>query len=82
MKTVGPKFLIPSRFTVMKDCVKLFMFEKEKLRAMFTKTGARVCLTTDTWTLMHNLNYMCIIAHFIDTDWNLQKQNFKLLFNS
>jgi hypothetical protein len=35
MKTVEPRFYIHSRYTVMKDCVKLFMSENEKLRAMF-----------------------------------------------
>ena len=58
------------------------MSEKEKLRAIFMKTDTRVCVTTDTWTLVHNLNYMCITAHFIDSDWSLQKHNFKLLFDS
>ena len=48
MKTIEPRFQIPSRYIVMKDCVKLLMSEKEKLRAMFMIIGARVCLTTDT----------------------------------
>jgi hypothetical protein len=41
MKTVEPRFLIPSHYSVMKDCVKLFMFDKEKLRAMFVTTDTR-----------------------------------------
>jgi hypothetical protein len=28
MKTVEPKFSIPFRFTMMRDCFKFFMFEK------------------------------------------------------
>jgi len=83
MKTVEPRFSIPSRYTVMKDCVKFFMSEKEKLRSMFLTTGARVCLTIDSWTSVQNLNYMCITAHFIDSDWNLHKRilNFCLIPN-
>jgi hypothetical protein len=83
MKTVEPRFLIPSRYTVMRDCVKLFMFEKEKLRAIFLTTGARVCLTTDCWTSVQNLNYMCVIAHWVDSEWNLHKRilNFCLIPN-
>ena len=50
VRTVVPRFLIPSRCTVMNDCVKLFTSEKEKLREMYMATGAQVCLTTDTWT--------------------------------
>ena len=34
----------------------------------------RVCLTTDTWTSIQNLSYMCLIAHWIDNDWNLHKR--------
>lgn len=44
MKTVELRFPILSRYTMMKDCVNLFMSEKKKLRAMFMTTGAQVCL--------------------------------------
>jgi hypothetical protein len=83
MNTIEPRFQVPSRYTVMKDCVKLFMSEKEKLRAMFMTSDARVCLTTDTWTSVQKLNYMVITSHFIDSDWNLHKRilNFCLIPN-
>jgi hypothetical protein len=83
MNTIEPRFQVPSRYTMMKDCVKLFMSEKEKLRSMFMTTGARVCLITDTWTLVQKLNYMIITTHFIDSDWNLYKRilNFCLIPN-
>jgi len=61
----------------MNDCFKLFLYEKEKLRAMFMTIGARVCLTTDMWTLVQNLNYMCITSHFIDSDYDLHKRILK-----
>jgi hypothetical protein len=83
MKTVEPRFSIPSHYTVMRDCARLFMSKKEKLRGMFLTSGTRVCLTTDCWTLIQNLNYMCIIAHFIDSKWNLHTRilNFCLIPN-
>ncbi|KAG7988223.1 hypothetical protein I3843_03G176000 [Carya illinoinensis] len=34
----------------------------------------RVCLTTDTWTSIQNINYMCVTAHFIDNNWKLHKR--------
>ncbi|KAG8644083.1 hypothetical protein MANES_11G097150v8 [Manihot esculenta] len=34
------------------------------------KNCQRVSLTTDTWTSLQRINYMCITAHFIDNDWN------------
>jgi hypothetical protein len=67
----------------MSDCVKLFMSENDKLRAIFLTTDAQVCLTTESWTSVQNLNYMCITAYFIDSDWNLHKRilNFCLIPN-
>jgi len=73
MKTVEPRFSIPSCYTMMRDCVRLYMSEKEKLRVMFLTTDARVYLIIDSWTSVQNLNYMCITAHFIDSNWNLHK---------
>jgi hypothetical protein len=83
MNTIEPRFQVPSCYIMMKDCVKLFMSKKEKLRAMFMTTVARVCLTTNTWTSMQKLNYIVITSHFIDSDWNLHKKilNFYLIPN-
>jgi len=45
-RTVQPRFEIPSRFTVMRDCLKLDVEEKERLKRALK--GQRLCLTTDT----------------------------------
>ena len=73
MRTIEPRFRIPSRTTVMRDCLQLYMMEKEKLKNMFVSSSQRVCLTTDTWTSIQNLTYMSLTAHFIDKDWKLHK---------
>jgi len=67
-----PRFDIPSRFTIMRDCLKLYVEEKDRLRTALR--GQRLCLTTDTWTSIQNINYMCLTAHWIDNDWNLHKR--------
>ena len=46
--------------------------EREKLREALKRH--KVCLTTDTWTSIQNLNYMSLTCHFIDDDWNLYKR--------
>jgi hypothetical protein len=74
IKIFEPRFSAPSRYTIMRDCVKLYLVEKEKLRKMFLTTGQRVCFTTNIWTSVENLDYMSITAHFIDYDWKLQKK--------
>ena len=44
-----PKFHIPSRWTVSRDCYGLFMDGKNELNLLLSGSN-RVCLTTDTWT--------------------------------
>jgi hypothetical protein len=65
-RTMQPRFNIPSRFTIMRDCLKLYIEEKDRLRTALR--GQRLCLTTDTWTSIQNINYMCLTAHWIDND--------------
>ncbi|CAN0876613.1 Putative AC transposase [Linum grandiflorum] len=72
--SLRPEFQIPSRVTVAKDCFKLFLSEKEKLKTYFKHSKVRVCLTTDIWASSHHVDYMCLTAHFIDRDWQLQKR--------
>ena len=36
--------------------------------------GQRISLTTDTWTSIQNLSYICLTAHFIDSQWNMHKR--------
>ncbi|CAN0876612.1 Putative AC transposase [Linum grandiflorum] len=47
---------------------------KEKLKTYFKHSKVRVCLTTDIWASSHHVDYMCLTAHFIDRDWQLQKR--------
>nr|XP_023901326.1 zinc finger BED domain-containing protein RICESLEEPER 1-like [Quercus suber] len=73
--TLQPKLRlkdIPSRQTVARDVIGIYNCEREKLRKSLK--GCRVCLTTDTWTSIQNLNYMCLTSHFIDDDWKLHKR--------
>ncbi|KAG2729508.1 hypothetical protein I3760_01G253500 [Carya illinoinensis] len=81
--SLEPRFKVPCRVTVARDCMKLYEVEKGKLKKVFRDGGMRISLTTDTWTSVQNLNYMCLTAHFIDKNWKLQKKiiNFCLIPN-
>ena len=73
--TLQPKLQIrdiSSRQTVARDVISIYGVEREKPREALK--GHRVCLTTDTWTSIQNLNYMSLTGHFIDDDWNLHKR--------
>ena len=55
-----------------RDVIDIYGVEREKLRKALK--GRRVCLTTDTWTSIQNLNHMFLTCYFIDDDWNLYKR--------
>ena len=68
---------------IARDVMGLYVEEKEKLKAMFANSSQQVCLTTDTWTSLQNINYMVLTAHYIDENWKLPKRilNFQSISN-
>jgi hypothetical protein len=73
MSKAGPCFVLPSRRTITRACVKVFDDEREKLRNFLKNNYERVSLITDTWTTKNSLSYMCVTAHFSDNEWSLRK---------
>ncbi|KAK2645899.1 hypothetical protein Ddye_021094 [Dipteronia dyeriana] len=69
-----PRFHVPCRTTIACDVLQLYIDEKKKLKDFIVRNQQRVCLTTDTWTSIQNINYMCLTAHFVDRNWKLQKK--------
>ena len=67
-RVLQPLFKLITRNTLAKDCVDVYAIEKTKMRNLLKKSNQRVCLTTDSWTSLQNLSYMCLTAHFIDKD--------------
>ncbi|XP_028787200.1 zinc finger BED domain-containing protein RICESLEEPER 1-like [Neltuma alba] len=78
-----PRFQIPSRWTIARDCYQLYLEEAKRLKRYFKRSKCRVSLTTDCWTSIQNSNYMCLTAHWIDENWTLQKRilNFCVIEN-
>ncbi|GAU51333.1 hypothetical protein TSUD_412800 [Trifolium subterraneum] len=73
-RQLQPLLTVPSRRTVARDCFKLFVDEKVRLKAYFKSDCSRVALTTDCWTSVQNLSYMTLTAHFINNDWKYEKR--------
>jgi hypothetical protein len=73
-RVIEPRFKLPSRYTMIMDCVKLYLMNKNVMKTEFLMTGQRVCLTTDTCTSIQNMNYMYITRHFIDHTWKYHKR--------
>ncbi|KAM6564201.1 hypothetical protein CsatB_030096 [Cannabis sativa] len=72
IRQLEPRLETISRMTIARDIYQLYLDEKEVIRGVLKKV--RVSLTTDTWTSIQNINYMCLTAHWIDSDWKLQKR--------
>jgi hypothetical protein len=81
MNGIEPRFNLPCRITLQKDCMKLYEEEKLNLKAFFR--GKRICITIDTWTSLQNLNYIVIATTCIDFGWRMHKKiiKFNLISN-
>ena len=69
-----PQFVMPSRRTIGRDVMELLLEEKVMLKSLICNNKQRVSLTTDLWTSVQNMSYMVITAHFIDSDWCLNRR--------
>jgi len=83
VKNVGSRLMIyiccpsldmPSRITITRDIYHIYVDEKVKSKKYLIHSCQRVCVTTDTWTSLQMINYMAIIAHYIDNNWKLRKK--------
>ena len=77
-----PLFKLPSRWTVSRDIFNIFVKERIKLKSLLKTNSSKVCLTTDSWTSVQRINYMCITTHFINNEWKLNKKILAFMFVS
>ena len=69
-----PELHIVSRNTCKADCLRIYNREKSKIKSLLASIPGRICLTSDCWSSLTTDGYICLTAHFIDKDWNLQKK--------
>jgi hypothetical protein len=69
-----PHMNIPSRKIVFRDCYKMFLDEKLKLKAYFKSKCSKIAFTTDCWTSTVNFSCISLTAHFIDGEGEYQKR--------
>lgn len=82
LKDLQPSFIIPSRWTLRKDCIKVYEEEHDLLYDLLGKLDCKVSLTSDLWTCRgRDRGFMALTCHFIDDKWQLRKRiiNFTLL---
>ncbi|KAK4374179.1 hypothetical protein RND71_004856 [Anisodus tanguticus] len=64
-----------SRQTAMRELFAMFVKERDNLKEFIAKAHGKVCLTTDNWKCKYNREeYICVTAHFVDSNWCLQKR--------
>ena len=63
--------LFRSRKTILAECMRVYKKAKEVLK-LALKDMEYISLTTDLWTSNQTLSYMCVVAHYIDANWNMQ----------
>jgi len=67
-----PRFKMPSRWTIARDCLKIYGEELIILKKSLA--SQRVSFTMDTWTSIQSTNYMHLTAHWINDEWNMCKR--------
>jgi predicted transcriptional regulator len=68
VSSLNPVFKMVSRRTIIDDCSKKYLEERQVLLDVFKNVKGRVLLTMDMWTSNQTLGYMCITCHFTDDD--------------
>ena len=71
MKWMNSNYESIGRKTIKNECMKVYESEKELLKKSLREAES-ISLTTDLWTSNQNIQYMCLVAHYIDADWVLQ----------
>ncbi|CAN1199844.1 Zinc finger BED domain-containing protein RICESLEEPER 2 [Linum perenne] len=75
MSFACPDLKMPSEETVTADSHQLFINEKEKMKQHLKDNCAgRVSLTVDRWKSLHETEYICVTAHYIDNEWKVNKR--------
>ncbi|CAL0310698.1 unnamed protein product [Lupinus luteus] len=84
VKNLQPFFEFVPNSAVEISCMEIYRREKEKVYNMIKKSQCRINLSIEKWSSAENSSYLCIVAHYIDEEWTLQKKilNFVTLDSS
>lgn len=82
VQSIQPHFDAVSFNNVQGDCVATYLAEKQNVMKSLEGIPGRFCLTLDFWTSKLTLGYVFITAHYIDSDWKIQKKLLNVLMES
>ena len=69
----NPRYVRVSRFTTARDLVKLYNDKLKNLKDVVFPTVSSICLTSDIWSGNAKEDYITVVAHFVNADWELKK---------
>lgn len=69
-----PTFEHPSRSTIARYAVEIYLDMRAKLNNLLKNEKPRVSLTIEKWKSLESISYMCLAARWIDGNWKLQKR--------
>lgn len=73
-KALQPLYRAVSRHTIRNDTLAMFKEWRNHLVNKFIDLKCKVSFTSDIWTGNNNNGFLCLTAHWIDDEWNIQKR--------
>ena len=70
----NPRFVNLSRQTTTRDIAKLFIERRDVLKNSVLSAASSVALTSDIWCGNTKEDYISVVAHYVNADWELQKK--------
>ncbi|KAL6592908.1 hypothetical protein ACP70R_049204 [Stipagrostis hirtigluma subsp. patula] len=74
MESMQPTLKVVGRQTLRNDCVGAYERAAQELRVELQNLDSRICFTSDLWTSNQKLGYLCLTAHYIDSNFVLHKK--------
>lgn len=77
---IQPEYSLPSPSGIAQQFISMYASEKEKLKKKFESLRGCVSIAMSSWSDVTTLEYVCLAAHYVDSDWKLRKKiiNFRL----
>jgi hypothetical protein len=69
----NPRYVRVSRFTTAKDLAKLYNEKLKNLKDDVFPGVSSICLTSNIWFGNAKEDYITVVAHFVNADWELKK---------
>lgn len=74
VRNLQPLFELVTFDGVEGDCMQIYHKEKQKVSDLLDRLPGKISLSADMWTAKGGAKYLCLTAHCIDDDWQLQKK--------